>query len=410
MKTLWSLVSLAAINLFFIWIGLQLTIAEGLDGKERIKTTLLLISAIANILATQNFKYRINQKNAALLIWLIWLIYSIINTLFQYSPTSKSSTLLFITVELILPFILMVAVSSITPERVPLLLNSLQYSLCFFLVLMAISTGLTGSRLSLERFDPNELSLYLFALISIVSINYFLEFQSFLTSFAILILVLLLSVFLGSRMGFSGCLLLVAGFFYVTKKSLISVKRLLITAPIAVVILMYVINETALGERILGTANQTETLEYNPAEGTIFEYYGDRGLYYVIGWEAFKDSPIFGIGLNNFIHNYYRTVMHPEIMIQLTELGLVGISLHILFLFRIFFGINRQLKGNYKIAPALKYLIYPFFVLIYSSTVLFLYNSFAVALLHGIMILFLRVDIVYYLSSINSKIQKKQKF
>ena len=69
-------------------------------------------------------------------------------------------------------------------------------------------------------------------------------------------------------------------------------------------LLSYIFGETELGERLLSTTSQSELLETNPAKGTIFEYYGDRGAYYFLGFQAFLDAPIFGIGLKNF-QNYY---------------------------------------------------------------------------------------------------------
>lgn len=391
-------ISLVSINLCFIWVGLQTTFAEGIDGQGRLLTFILTVTLIANLLSNQNFVRQFIKKRSPASIWLIWLVYAVVNTSHQYTPTPRAGTVLFIITQLVIPFIVLTTVSSMRVDKIYTLLQSLQISLYIFFILVFLDANLTFGRVSLQRFDPNELSLYIYALISVICFNYFLGLQSYKKSLYLLMPVWAFSVLLGSRMGFAGASFLTLGFFLVNKSSAFSIKRIILFAPIAILLLTYVLNETALGERLVATTSQTENWDNNPAEGTVFQYYGDRGLYYILGWKAFLDSPIFGIGLQNFQGNYYYTVLHSEIMVQLSELGGIGFILYAAF----FYSIIKNMLFKKRIEqrkPIYRYMWYPVLVLLFASTNLFLYKSLAVSLLFGLIILFSRADVAAYLGS-----------
>ncbi len=124
----------------------------------------------------------------------------------------------------------------------------------------------------------------------------------------------------------------------------------------------------------------------NYAEGTVFEKFGDRGVYYVRGWEAFKDEPITGIGLKNFLHNYWPTVLHSEFMVHLAELGLIGFILYLLFNISVFRSIREAKKTNAS-ALIYNYLFFVFGAIMISASVLFMYNSMATAIIYGLILL-----------------------
>ena len=156
---------------------------------------------------------------------------------------------------------------------------------------------------------------------------------------------------------------------------------------ISLLIFLY-FGDTLLGERLLGTVEQTELVESdNPAEGTIFEHYGDRGIYYVLGWRLFLENFIWGIGLLNF-NEYYYTVNHVEYMIQLAELGIIGFIFYILFNSMILKNIVKKRNLILEQKELFTYLLFVFGSILFSASVLFLYSSIAVAAIYGIFILF----------------------
>jgi hypothetical protein len=75
--------------------------------------------------------------------------------------------------------------------------------------------------------------------------------------------------------------------------------------------------------------------EVHAQTGTILDFLGGRAVYYLHGFEVFKSNLFFGVGLNNY--RLYNPISdqpnHVEVMVQLSELGLIGFSLFILFFY-----------------------------------------------------------------------------
>lgn len=392
-------VTLASVNILIIWLGMQATIAEGIDGKGRLISALLLAILMSNIVANRKFYGQFLERKSPAIIFGFWFFYAAANTVIQHSPTEKLSTPLFLLVELLLPFVLVASVSSIRPDKVVSLVRSLQFSFLIFLILLSFDAEMIGGRLVLERFDPNELSLYVFAMACIVALNYFLGLQQYMTTAIYLIFIMIFSILLGSRMGFAGVAFLVTGFFISGRSGGVSVGRAAVLAPIALTALFFILDNTVIGERLMGTLSQADSWKESPVEGSMLKYYGDRGLYYILGWQAFLDSPIFGIGLMNFKDNYYPTVLHSELMIQLAELGLVGFFLYVLFWKRLVSGVSRQSRRTNGSFSAVRYLFYPVVVLLFASTNLFLYSSYSVAIVMGLVLLLSRDDVADHLDA-----------
>ena len=60
---------------------------------------------------------------------------------------------------------------------------------------------------------------------------------------------------------------------------------------------------------------------------------GDRSRYYVLGWKFFIDNLWMGIGLGNYaLHDPFGHLLHTEYMVQLTECGIIGTTLYLLFM------------------------------------------------------------------------------
>ena len=81
--------------------------------------------------------------------------------------------------------------------------------------------------------------------------------------------------------------------------------------------------------------------------GTILDYiFGDRALYYVMGYMNFLDSPLTGIGLYNFMdYNKFTYPLHGEFVSHWVEGGLIGASLYLSFVYQFI----KYLKKGYSI-------------------------------------------------------------
>ena len=103
----------------------------------------------------------------------------------------------------------------------------------------------------------------------------------------------------------------------------------------------YIINNTVVGERIITTSEQAEM--FNMETGVWFlDVLGDRGIFYLIGWQDFLSHPISGIGYMNFstLHsNDLRFALHSEYLIHLVEGGLIAFVLFLSF----YYGVIKNL-------------------------------------------------------------------
>ena len=93
----------------------------------------------------------------------------------------------------------------------------------------------------------------------------------------------------------------------------------------------YILDKTVLGERIMQSKDYDD--EFYAETGTILDYLGDRSIYYIVGWSNFLENPITGIGLFNYInYNKSEFPLHSEYLTHLTEGGIVGAFIYLLFI------------------------------------------------------------------------------
>ena len=74
---------------------------------------------------------------------------------------------------------------------------------------------------------------------------------------------------------------------------------------------------------------------------------GDRGPMYYEGWYLFLQNPWTGIGLHKFAEVnsfWYGGMLHTEYMTQLTECGIIGSTMFIVF----YYGILKRLFAKLK--------------------------------------------------------------
>lgn len=373
----------------FIWHSLQVSVFDGFDGKGRLSIISSFIILLVNIISSKSYLKSFYSRKSILKIWLFWFIYASINTFFQYNGKDTPVTS-FIGQVLFVPFVVMSIIANLPSIEIKRILQYMQHIIyCSFLLLFLFARKIDG-RFSVELFDPNELSLLVSLLVIIISIRYIRKEINLFYLILLLILPTYYTIFSGSRMAFGSFLILIMGLIFSFKERLgvIKIIKYLFIISIFSLLVFIVLENTIVGERLLNTAEQSsEALIDNPAEGTIFEYYGDRGVYYILGWQIFLANPIFGIGLRNFIE-YWSQVSHVEYMIQLSELGIIGFIIYVMFNSMILKNLIKKRKcvtNNLK--PLYTYLLFAFSSILFSASVLFLYPSIAIAALYGLLIL-----------------------
>lgn len=370
----------------FIWETFRYTILEGFDGKGRFTLLLSLVIFFVNITTSKSYLKSFIQPGNSLKYWFFWVIYATINSMFLFK-SDRIPLLSFISGGIFVPLIVMSLISNFPKNEIKRLLTVLNIILFTSFVIFVGFGDYSGGRLSVELIDTNELTLIVNFLVAIISLRYVRNeidlklYLFFITGPALFL------IFAGSRMGIGNFVIILFGLI-LTKNNKIGVGSLLkylVVILIFVISINYIFENTVLGERLTSTSSQANEFEYNAAEGTIFENYGDRGIYYILGWEIFLKNWNWGIGLGNFI-DYYPTVCHVEYMIHFAELGIIGISLYLIFLLNLF---SKILKLKFKFGdPHFLLILFIFISILFSSSVLFLYSSISIAGLYGILILF----------------------
>lgn len=163
------------------------------------------------------------------------------------------------------------------------------------------------------------------------------------------ILPILAIILCGSRNGF-GLLLLAVFAFFMGKLFLNKLSSSKIISLILFSVLIYyginqILENTVLGERILQSKDYND--ELNAETGTILDYLGDRSIYYLVGWSNLLENPISGIGLFNYVnYNHSEFPLHSEYLTHLTEGGIVGAFIYLLFIGGLFKRIIKMFLAN----------------------------------------------------------------
>ena len=122
----------------------------------------------------------------------------------------------------------------------------------------------------------------------------------------------------------------------------------------------YIMENSSIGERFRYRATELEILQIG--DSMIDKIFGERAVYYRDGWDIFRNNPIAGVGMGNYITNSLSQThrCHVEYMVQLSEAGLIGTLLFFCF----YYLLGKRLYDEFKRHGNLKQ------VLIYSDGLL----------------------------------------
>lgn len=166
--------------------------------------------------------------------------------------------------------------------------------------------------------------------------------------------------------------------------------RLAVVLVIAYYAISYLFENTFYAERFEESLETGE--QSNNTDIRWLSFLGDRAIMYIDGFELFKNNPLLGIGLTNYY--YYGTVhqmMHSEYMTQLTECGLVGSILFIVFYGQILKGLfskNTLLSRNNR-----RMMIGFMFACLFTAFTAWIYSSTSIYIVYGIIISFITNNI-----------------
>ncbi len=101
-----------------------------------------------------------------------------------------------------------------------------------------------------------------------------------------------------------------------------------------------------MGQRFYAIEDSAE--RFNTSDIAWLNFLGDRAYFYIEGWELFKENPICGIGINNFVVIAQSELpIHSEYIVQLCECGIIGCILFVLF-YASLLRYSRGIKGDIR--------------------------------------------------------------
>lgn len=340
MKAIFKLKYLLII-LLIIWIPFQLFILK-VDGAG-ISVLILAILVFFNESLKNNLLVLFRQKPFS--IWGVWIFYNFVNTL-SIGYSGESTWAFFI--KLFYPLLILLIFQNSMKFNKKALFNILTigfYTYIAFVLIFAIESLIYDRENGV--LNANAIGINSFVLVFVLILKYIHKHLKLLPLFLLSIIPIILIVISASRKSFV-CLFIIVLAVLITKLNGSLKKQFFIITFITICfyfISFFSIKNTRLGERFTNVSNQTEEMDHLKTN-TIFDNFGDRGIFYYHGWGVFIENPINGIGLQNFKENAtdFNFSIHSEYMVNIAEGGIIGTTLFFLF----YYWIWKQLKQVFK--------------------------------------------------------------
>ncbi len=266
-------------------------------------------------------------------IWLIWILYVLVNTFLVtgYYAEIEQSAFVFIS-SIIIAYLFFVFII-ISKSDTQALINVLIFSYaCRLIMSLIFDTFEPDGVENVARYgidlNANIIaigSLFIIFLILLKKIS----FSSLNKIDYIFAAIALFSIFLtASRKTYIALILLAMGFVYIVRSRYL-IKNVMLGFLASIIIFIGIawsLEKTVLGERFISSYERTLNAKK-------IEYMFDHRMgYYVNGWILFKEHPINGIGLRNYPYfNRSFHFLHTEYVVQLTECGLIGVFIFVFF-------------------------------------------------------------------------------
>lgn len=320
--------NLLYLAVIILWPIIQYSYFEGIDGAGRVGWLMMLFAVVIN----GRFLFR---TPGALIIWSIWIVYNIINSLilgFKHESTPYS---IWLPNVLVLPFITMLVAYRTFSQNY---YKTLKFTLGYFslYVILGLINMEVHSRsefgIEVSR-SANELgNAFVNSSIILLTLAFFCFYEKIINKVWLLgiitieVTAILLS---GSRKG------LISVFFILFLSFIGNIGKKHYISYIFVAIVAYGILQFVLANSVAGARIEEGYINSNYSDNFFLSFMGDRGWMYYYGWEIFLKHPLFGIGLYNF---YWINPLnlplpiHSEYMVQLCECGVFGTLIYLLFI------------------------------------------------------------------------------
>ena len=336
----------STLNIFYlvfliVWQPIKMLTIQ-VDGKGRIPFVLTLLVLFYNLFFNPEVKKLMGKT--PFVIWLIWIVYAFVNMMVKGYHVVSNSPLFYLVNNLFTPYLALTLACHEGVVNRKKLIRWLVFAFAFYCILGFFFMGRVHSEDDSSMTLGNMLAIYGSFLVFLLIAARNEKVMSGFTFTTLVGLVLLMIITAATRKAFGIAVILVA--FYGLSMVSLKPKYIIFVIVLAIGIFVgieYVMDNTYLGERLTNMSEQAErSLEYAP-DNKFLQFVGDRAPHYVLGWEIFKQHPVTGVGLYNFMYKsgFYER-LHTDYMVQFTENGLIGIFLFALYYFWYIKNLNKM--------------------------------------------------------------------
>lgn len=309
-----------------------------IDGKGRLYSCLLLLLVLFSL---QNINVRKYLLKLPYSIWTMWVIFAITNTMIKGMNFNMEvwQFMTFISAPMLILY-LIIPNNRSDHNNLLNIITTAAFLNTIFLFFFEDYIYFSGEGLRLgSTLNSNELGIDAFFSIFFLYMNFIYKKIRLPTFIFLSILPAFIVIISASRAAFAPLALLFMSHFIIVRSK--NIFRTILILCIGIImtqsLITYIDNEFIIMDRIRAASIEGQDSYYT---GTILDNLGSRTAYYLFGFDIFLDNPISGVGLGNY--KFYNPLSnqpnHVELMIQLSELGIIGFSLF--FLFNYWIGYN----------------------------------------------------------------------
>ena len=323
------------IVLILIWLPLN-TLVLKFDGAGRSIFLLTLIIILRYFKKREIIKIVMNPP---LFIYGIWVLYAFINRLINGNYHDDLPILSFFTL-ISTPFFLMVIINYCAIKNFERTINVLIFGMYFSLAIALIFSFRTVFYdREVGDINSNTIGISSIVLVMLLYLKFYNKKFSTVAFLLFSLIPVIIILTTETRTAFGGLILLIIAHFLIhrSKGIINNILKYVVSLTFLLILLNIIFYNTSLGERILSTTEQAEEAKDLETGIPVLDKFGDRGIFYYLGWQLFMKNPILGVGLNNYIiYTDQGQEQHSEYMIQLAELGIIGFLIFISFYISIF--------------------------------------------------------------------------
>lgn len=331
-------------NIFYLAVCLIWQVVRSfylhIDAAGRVEAMMTVIAIIVN-------GKGLLKCPGVMKIWILWVLYCFINLLVKGLNLPLTSLPIWTLVHLFLPLTAMLAVYRCAIYDYKGLVRFLSLLFLFFVVVGFFNVGNTEN---INDRYTNDMGNYFFNA-SIMLIPFVIlsvhehknnGYENNLLVYAAILFLLFILVLSGERKALFGLIIIIAGYVLAkgSKLKASSIIMIILLLVASYFILPKILEHTIAGQRMTEQMNESQF-----SDNVFLKIMGDRAVMYMEGFDLFLENKLTGIGLTNYLqYGSLPFPLHTEYMVQLTECGIIGSVLFLIFYFGMIIRLTKLFK------------------------------------------------------------------